>query len=99
VYVNTKEAAAAATKLSRSESSVTISNAAPPSQQHQCDSKLCTERVTVNGQHHCSCGSGGGGNGNVVRQKKQKNKEIAFNNSILEIVDCEETQPESIINV
>ncbi len=62
VYVSGAAKEPAAGKLARSESSVTISNAGTgplppaPAHNHRC---LCTERVTVNGQHHCSCGGNG----------------------------------------
>jgi hypothetical protein len=55
VYVSAKEAMMSlpSMPLLRSESFVTVSN---PSREHRsCDSKTCTERVTVNGRHHCAC--------------------------------------------
>ena len=41
--------------LNRSESSVTLTNT---STSNNCDPKCCSERVTVNGQHHCGALNG-----------------------------------------
>ena len=91
-------------RITRSESVVTVTGVTQHQQRRDCE---CTERVTVNGQHHCFCDNSSSTMSSMIGQYSNDfDRCLATSSSsrfqptsIPEVNSPPETQPNSLIDI